>query len=73
MIAPAVRGRLQWPVAVPALALMVLAVAWSRHDHWTVLAIVAVALIGAIVAAVHHAEVVAHKVGEPFGSLILAW
>jgi Ca2+:H+ antiporter len=29
-------------------------------------------LVGAIVAAVHHAEVVAHKVGEPFGSLILA-
>src|SRR4051812_35206346 len=26
----------------------------------------------AVIAAVHHAEVVAHRVGEPFGTLILA-
>lgn len=32
----------------------------------------AVGLIGAVLAAVHHAEVVAHKVGEPYGTLILA-
>jgi Ca2+:H+ antiporter len=31
-----------------------------------------VALIGAVIAAVHHAEVVAHRVGEPFGTLVLA-
>lgn len=29
-------------------------------------------LIGVVLAAVHHAEVVAHKAGEPFGTLILA-
>ena len=29
-------------------------------------------LIGSVLAAVHHAEVVAHKVGEPFGTIILA-
>ena len=33
---------------------------------------IAVFLVGAVLAAVHHAEVVAHRVGEPFGSLILA-
>ena len=32
----------------------------------------ALALIGAVIAAVHHAEVVAHRVGEPFGTLVLA-
>jgi Ca2+:H+ antiporter len=32
----------------------------------------ALALVGAVVAAVHHAEVVAHRVGEPFGTLVLA-
>ena len=32
----------------------------------------AVVLAGAVLAAVHHAEVVAHRVGEPFGSLVLA-
>src|SRR3954468_3176498 len=64
--------RLRWPVTVPVAALLVLAGAWFEHDSWVVLAVVALALVGAIVAAVHHAEVVAHKVGEPFGSLILA-
>lgn len=33
---------------------------------------VAIILMGAVVAAVHHAEVIAHRVGEPFGTLILA-
>ena len=68
----AVSGRLQWPLVVPVVALLVLAVAWPHHEHWAVLSVAAAALIGAIVASVHHAEVVAHKVGEPFGSLILA-
>src|SRR4029450_8133575 len=31
-----------------------------------------VALMAVVVAAVHHAEVVAHRVGEPFGTLVLA-
>lgn len=31
-----------------------------------------VVLAAVVLAAVHHAEVVAHKVGEPFGSLVLA-
>jgi Ca2+:H+ antiporter len=29
-------------------------------------------LVGVVIAAVHHAETVAHRVGEPFGTLILA-
>ena len=29
-------------------------------------------LFGAVFAAVYHAEMVAHRVGEPFGTLILA-
>lgn len=52
--------------------MLVLAVSWFRHDHWMILGLVALALVAAIVAAVHHAEVVAHRVGEPFGSLTLA-
>jgi Ca2+:H+ antiporter len=35
-------------------------------------AVLAVVLAGAVLAAVHHAEVVALRVGEPFGSLVLA-
>jgi Ca2+:H+ antiporter len=36
------------------------------------IALMGVALIGAVIAAVHHAEVVAHKTGEPYGTLVLA-
>jgi len=34
--------------------------------------VTAVVLVGVVLAAVHHAELVAHRVGEPFGTLILA-
>jgi Ca2+:H+ antiporter len=37
-----------------------------------VIALMAVMLIGGVLFAVHHAEVVAHKTGEPFGTLVLA-
>lgn len=37
-----------------------------------VIAAEAVLLIGTVFAAVYHAEVVAHRVGEPFGTLVLA-
>jgi Ca2+:H+ antiporter len=38
-----------------------------------VLAVLCVAaLVGAVIASVHHAEVVAHRAGEPFGTLVLA-
>ena len=66
------RGPLQWTVVVPLAALAVLVVTWSRHELPAVLALIAVILIGAIFAAVHHAEVVAARTGEPYGSLILA-
>ena len=36
------------------------------------MALLAVGLLGSVLAAVHHAEVVAHRVGEPYGTLVLA-
>ncbi|WP_423791102.1 calcium:proton antiporter [Micromonospora cathayae] len=45
---------------------------WGRDLPVAVEVVVVVLLAGAVLAAVHHAEVVAHRVGEPFGSLILA-
>ena len=35
-------------------------------------AVAAILLAGSVLSAVYHAEVVAHKVGEPFGTIILA-
>lgn len=72
MSTTALRGRFQWTVAVPILAIVVLVATWANHEHPVVLVVIAALLVGAVIASVHHAEVVAHKVGEPFGSLILA-
>jgi Ca2+:H+ antiporter len=63
---------LSWTVLVPILAAVLLALTWSRDLAVLVEVLVAFALAGAVLAAVNHAEIVAHRVGEPFGSLVLA-
>ncbi len=58
---------------MPPAALAALAVAWVTHPEEAFgVTAVAVFLVGAVLAAVHHAEVVAHRVGDPMGSLVLA-
>jgi Ca2+:H+ antiporter len=61
-----------WTALVPVLALVVLAMAWGGEISGVFVVVVTVLLAGAVLAAVHHAEVVAHRVGEPYGSLVLA-
>jgi Ca2+:H+ antiporter len=61
-----------WNVVLPPAALLALAAVWGRDLPELMVALVAAILGGAVLAAVHHAEVVAHRVGEPFGSLVLA-
>jgi Ca2+:H+ antiporter len=36
------------------------------------IALMSVTLIGAVLSAVHHAEVIAHRTGEPYGTLVLS-
>jgi Ca2+:H+ antiporter len=57
---------------VPAVAFLVMVVTFGGKPGTPVLVVAALLLAGAVLAAVHHAEVVAHRVGEPFGSLVLA-
>ena len=66
------RERLSWTVVVPLVALIALALTWGREIGSAPAVLVALLLAGAVLAAVQHAEVVAHRVGEPFGSLVLA-
>ena len=61
-----------WTVIVPVLAVVLLALTWGRKPGIIIQIVVAVALAGAVLAAVNHAEVIAHRVGEPYGSLVLA-
>ncbi|MER6071239.1 calcium:proton antiporter [Streptomyces sp. NPDC001852] len=62
----------QWTILVPVLAVVLLVLTWGRNLPGAVVALATLVLAGSVLAAVHHAEVVAHRVGEPFGSLVLA-
>lgn len=60
-----------WTWLVPLAAWIVLAAAFALSGA-IVATLAAVALFGAVISGVHHAEVVAHRIGEPFGTLVLA-
>ncbi|WP_293765788.1 ionic transporter y4hA [uncultured Aquitalea sp.] len=62
-----------WTIATPLLGWLLLAgsaAGLSLGGFYP--ALLAAGLLAGVVAAVHHAEVVAHRVGEPFGTLVLA-
>jgi Ca2+:H+ antiporter len=63
-----------WPIAAPVLAWLLLAGAGPgvRLLGGVYLALLAIGLFAGVLAAVHHAEVIAHRVGEPYGTLVLA-
>jgi Ca2+:H+ antiporter len=60
-----------WTIAAPLLGWVLLAGS-TLGVGGAYQAVVAVGLLGVVLAAVHHAEVVAHRLGEPFGTLVLA-
>ena len=60
-----------WTLASPILAWLLLGGAFLGLGGSFRL-LMAAGLVGGVLAAVHHAEVVAHRVGEPFGTLVLA-
>ena len=62
----------RWAWLVPLLALALLVAAYVAGVGALLALLCGAALIGAVIAAVHHAEVVAHRVGEPLGTLVLA-
>ena len=61
-----------WTVLVPVFAGIILLLKNVVPDVPIVNFLFGGVLIASVLAAVHHAEVIAHKVGEPFGTLILA-
>ena len=61
-----------WSWAVPLAAIALIIVGVVAPAGWWLTLVGAPVLMAAVIAAVHHAEVVAHKVGEPFGTLVLA-
>jgi Ca2+:H+ antiporter len=72
MATAAAKSLLTWPTLTPVVAILALAGTWTREPGPLLVVLVALILGAAVLAAVHHAEVVAHRVGEPYGSLVLA-
>jgi Ca2+:H+ antiporter len=60
-----------WAWVWPVLACPLVAAAIVTHADILLIPL-AVTLIATVFAAVYHAELVAHKIGEPFGTLVLA-
>ena len=61
----------QW-TAIPLLSLTALIAAWGSTPMGAAALVLALFLGAAVLSSVHHAEVLAHRFGEPFGSLTLA-
>jgi Ca2+:H+ antiporter len=57
---------------LPIAALLVLSLSWGRSLAIPILLGLGLVLVASVFVAVSHAEVIALKVGEPYGSLILA-
>ena len=62
----------RWTLLVPIAAWIIIAASQISNPNTVLATCMALSLAGAIFAAVHHAEVVAHRVGEPLGTLVLA-
>ena len=60
-----------WTILIPVIAWL-LYLAYNEDSGTIFTIVVALGLVGSVMSAVHHAEVIAHKVGEPFGTLVLA-
>jgi Ca2+:H+ antiporter len=60
-----------WSLISPVAGWLLLAGAWMGWSGAYLIALTA-GLVACVLSAVHHAEVVAHRVGEPFGTLVLA-
>ena len=61
-----------WAWVWPALAWVILVITVFAGAAAVIAAAAGVVLIATVFAAVYHAEVVAHRIGEPFGTLVLA-
>ena len=62
----------RWTSVVPPAACLALLLFWGSEPATVAVVLLGLILAAAVMAAVHHAEVVAHRVGEPYGSLVLA-
>jgi Ca2+:H+ antiporter len=65
------KSLLHWTILFPVISAIFYFSGVVDDSVWTEI-LGGLLLISSVLSAVHHAEVVAHKVGEPFGTIILA-
>lgn len=69
---------MKFKLPLPLWTLLAPVIAWVLYffadpsSGGVIVILLSIALIGAVMSAVHHAEVIAHRIGEPFGTLLLA-
>lgn len=61
-----------WSLCIPFLAWLLLGTHAVFHFQGLLLILLVLALAGTVFSAVHYAEVIAHRIGEPYGTLVLA-
>ena len=66
-----IRTLYQWTTSIPLLA-CILYLSGLLDNNLVFQAIAGVLLVFCVMSAVHHSEIIAHRVGEPYGTIILA-
>src|SRR5580693_5139107 len=62
-----------WTILAPVIAgVVIVAASFGWAGGGIFVAVIAASLAASVFAAVHHADMVAHRVGEPYGTLVLA-
>ena len=61
----------QWTTTVPLLTVILYFSGLLQDNYW-IQGIAGILLIICVMSAVHHSEIIAHRVGEPYGTIILA-
>ncbi len=61
-----------WTWAWPCLGILLLSATLFFNLNGIIAGVIGASIFGVVFAAVYHAELIAHKLGEPFGTLVLA-
>ena len=61
-----------WSLLVPLAGWMLLGGMWLGGTGGLYTGLLTLGMLASVLAAVHHAEVIAHRLGEPYGTLVLA-
>ena len=61
-----------WSLLVPLAGWVLLAGMWLGGAGGLYTGLLTLGMLACVLAAVHHAEVIAHRLGEPYGTLVLA-